>query len=267
MSLVHLDRIFMTSIERVGLRERERAELTFRSAAKTIIDRLDSGEGLRKDGFFEKDGPRDSDAEEIFEGILRAACEDHEQRKAERLGELYAHFAFSTQITTAHASYLIELARRLTHQQLLLLGVFATEDNGVPSWRSFGGLTHTNVGIVMSILNLAQMGLIVRRDGKPILSFLDINPSEMQTFFNGSILTEAMSLKEARRGELATTLDALDRLGKVVFPAPDGEPPRSSDESLDENRIRLEDLPEPRFPLTRMVDQRRQGAAPKSASS
>jgi hypothetical protein len=128
----------MTSLEQVGQREGERAELALVSAIKAIVERLDGGEELRGGGFFNSQEQNPSDAEEIFEGVLRAACEAHERRKAERLGELYAFIAFSPRISAGHANQLLELARSLTSEQLLLLGIFATDDNNAPNWASTG---------------------------------------------------------------------------------------------------------------------------------
>lgn len=253
LSLVRLDRVFMTSLERVGQRERERAELAFASATKTIVDRLDGGEVMRGDGFFNSDEQNPSDAEEIFEGVIRAACEDHERRKAERLGELYAFVAFNPQISAGHANHLLELARSLTYEQLLLLGIFATEDNRAPDWASTGGISWTSLGVVMSIFDLGQAGLIVREDGRPLLSFTDINPVEVRTALNGTILTEAMNLKEAPQADLEAVLNGLDRLGKTVLG--EGKDP---DVEHGQERIRLDDLPEPRFPLTEFLASRNQ---------
>jgi hypothetical protein len=244
----------MTSLERVGERERERAESVFAAALKTIIDRLDGGEEMRGNGFFDTEARDPSDAEEIFEGVLRAAFEDHEQRKAQRLGEFFAFVAFNPQVSAGHANHLLELARRLTYEQLLLLGVFAVEDNRAPDWASTGGMTWTSLGVVMSILELARAGLVVREDGVPILSFADINPAKLRTALNGSILTEAMNLKEAPRPDLEAVLKGLDRLGKVVLG--EGNEPLADDS--DGERVRLDDLPEPRFPLTEFLASKEQ---------
>lgn len=242
----------MSSLERIGVREKERVELAFAAATKAIIDRLDDGEGVRGDGFFKAANGDPSDAEEIFEGVLRAACEDHERRKAERLGELYSFVAFNSQKSAGHANLLLELVRRLTYQQLLLLGFFANSDNQAPDWASTGGISWPNLGLVMAIFDLGKEGLLLREDGQPMLSFTDVNPAKLRTSLNGTILTEAMNLKEAPQADLEAVLKALDRLGKTVL----GEEnvPRQVAES--QERIRLEDLPEPRFPLTEMVAKR-----------
>lgn len=126
---------------------------------KKIGERLEAGEGLRGDGFFNLSDreSKPSDAERILEAVVRAACETHEDRKAERLGELYAFLAFNSDITIAHASYLIELAKRLTYQQLLLLGLFSSE-RPVPDWTPTGMFTRQETGLVMAVLDLASEG-------------------------------------------------------------------------------------------------------------
>jgi hypothetical protein len=105
----------------------------------------------------------------------------------------------------------------------------------------------------MSIFDLGKAGLIVRNDGRPLLSFTNVNPAEVRTAPNGTILTEAMHLKEAPQADLEAVLKSLDRLGKTVVgdeKVPAGE--------FDQERIRLEDLPEPRFPHTELLAAREQ---------
>lgn len=173
------------------------------------------------------------------------------------MGELYANFAFEPQVSPAHASYLVELARRLTFQQLTFLGIFAEEKNEAPDWHSTGGISHTGVGVIMAIFDLAQAGLVTRRDGLPIANFTDVNPAQMRTSLNGAILTEAMHLEEIEADDLASAVDALDRLGKIVLPDLDeGGQTYTGSVRRESQRIRLEDLPDPRFPLTKLVDER-----------
>ncbi len=253
LRLVRLDRLFMTSLEQMGQRERERVELAFATATGTIVDRLDRGDELRSDGFFVADDANPSDGEEVLEGVLRAACENHERRKAERLGELFAFIAFNPQISAAHANHLLELGRRLTYEQLLLLGIFATEENRAPDWASTGGITWTSLGVVMSIFDLGRAGLIVREGGRPLLSFTDVNPAKLRTALNGTILVEAMGLREAPQADLEKVLDDLDRLGKVVL---GDNAARTA--GAGRERVRLSDLPEPRFPLTEFLAEKEQ---------
>ncbi len=64
-------------------------------------------------------------------GRRRRPCESHEHRTPERFGEL---FATSQRVRTSppgHANRLIELTKRLTYPQLLLLGLFYEPADGM----------------------------------------------------------------------------------------------------------------------------------------
>ena len=75
-------------------REKMRVGATATFALTKIKSRLDSGDKLRNDGFFEeKEGGR-PDAEEIFEGVLLKAKNEHEEKKAKILGNIFANIAF-----------------------------------------------------------------------------------------------------------------------------------------------------------------------------
>jgi hypothetical protein len=266
MRFAHLDKLFLSALERFDQRERARATAAFDKAIGGIIERLDAGDGLRGDGFFEptESGETPSDAEQILEGVLRAASETHEARKAERLGELFTYLAFSAGIKPGHANYLLAIARGLTYQQLLLLGLFSRDDlKSLPDWEATGAFTHVEIGIVMEIYDLANEGLLVRRDHQEVRSFAQVNPSMMSTALNGTILVEAMSLLEAEPEDWDAITYVLQRLGKVdVDEAAGGKPvrveavvpPGSSPErqrvkidkqvvSFDAPSIKLADLP------------------------
>lgn len=258
-----LDQAFASITDQFAARERKRTERAFQSAMEAIGKRLAAGGQLRNDGFFdqqESDDPRPSDAEEILEGILRAAVESQEYRKADRLGELYGYIAAHSDVSPAHANYLIALARRLTYQQMLLLGLFSKDDKESRDWASTGLLTHREVGLIMALFDLAREGLLVRRDNQHINSFADVNLSQVRTVLNGRILVEAMNLIEAEPEDVAALFRAFDALGtmdadegmtRAEGVVPPGSPPEVQRIPLgdhqvvrfEEPTIELQDLP------------------------
>jgi hypothetical protein len=218
LNWTHLDRLFTNATERFERRQGERAESAFRKAIEILSDALDDGRAIRNDGFFgQGDDETPSDAEQIFEGVLQAAAESHEARKAERVGELYAYFALHVDVSAAHANFLLGLAGRLTYQQLLLLGLLGDEKRprDIPDFDPTGFFTHAEVGILFELHDLAKEGLFVRDDNRVIASFADINPARLRTVLNGKILVEAMNLREAEPGDWDGIKWAFARLGKL----------------------------------------------------
>jgi hypothetical protein len=218
LNWTHLDQLFATTTERFEKRQGERAELAFKKAIETLAAALDDGRAIRNDGFFgQGDDETPSDAEQVFEGVLRAASESHESKKAERMGELYAYFALHVDVSGGHANFLLGLADRLTYQQLLLLGLLVDENrsNDIPDFDPTGFFTQAEIGIFFELHDLAKEGLLIRDDHRVIASFGDVNPARLRTVLNGKILVEAMNLREAEPDDWDGIKWAFARLGKL----------------------------------------------------
>jgi len=218
-----IDRVFRSAADefearQLGPVERERTARTYNRAVGAIVERLRAGEGLRDDGFF--DDPREEDertaADDVLEGVLLKARDAYEQRKAERLGDLFAFIATRPDISPSHANYLLELADRLTYIQLLLLGIFAQENRSqLPDWTSTGAFTPQEMGLVAAIEDLGRQELVVRDDNQAVATFTDVNPRQLRTVLNGLLLHEGMGLHEAEEEDWEEVLNALRRLGTV----------------------------------------------------
>jgi hypothetical protein len=96
-------------------------------AASEIADRLERQEQLRTDAFFELRNDGRSDAEEIFEGVLLKCKNEHEERKAQYLGHLFANIAFSN-VSAANANAILKLAERMSYRQLCVLALCVQEE-------------------------------------------------------------------------------------------------------------------------------------------
>lgn len=80
-------------------------------------------EAVRHDDFFESDDSYPSAAEELFEGILLNAKQEHEQLKLPYLANFYANLLFDTSVKRSEANYLLGVAETLTYTQLCMLGL------------------------------------------------------------------------------------------------------------------------------------------------
>jgi hypothetical protein len=112
----------------LGPRHRVRVGAAFAVAADTIVSRLDAGEVLRQDGFFEDSTQGRPASDEVLEGVLQAAGAAFEERKIPFLGKLYASVAFDSSVTRPQANFFIAVAERLTFRQVVLLAVIARGD-------------------------------------------------------------------------------------------------------------------------------------------
>lgn len=80
-------------------------------------------ESVRNDDFFDDHAAAGSAAEEIFEGVLLSAKQQHEQLKLPLLAKFYANLVFESSIKRSEANYLLSIAESLTYTQLCLLGL------------------------------------------------------------------------------------------------------------------------------------------------
>lgn len=106
-------------------RRQKRLGEALSSAADRCRERLDQGESVRSDGFFD---PRMVDgeipAEEIAEGVLQTAADQWERRKVPYIGRLFANVAFNSDVSPSEASYLVRLTDRLSYRQFCLLALW-----------------------------------------------------------------------------------------------------------------------------------------------
>jgi len=257
----HLDHAFLSTTERFAERERKRAQLAFDAAITGIARHLDAGGAIRNDGFFDRPGSDEDapgDAEQLFEGVLRTACESHEHRKAERLGELFVFFATRQDISPGHANRLIALTKRLTYQQLLLLGVFYEPSDDLLDWTPSGVFTRREIGLIMAVAELAREGLLVRKDNALVSSWAQVNPAQMKTVLDGRLLVEGMSLTAAEKEDweaiatMSRYLGVIDAdagktsLEAVVPPGSDARRVKIDKTlvSFPEPQVTLDDLPQ-----------------------
>lgn len=75
----------------------------------------------RDDDFFEAGLDSPSPAEEVFEGVLLAAKQEHEQLKLPYLANFYSNLVFMPYIKKAEANFLLSIAESLTYRQFCLL--------------------------------------------------------------------------------------------------------------------------------------------------
>lgn len=90
-----------------------------------INSRLDGGATPRDDGFFTDEQSGRTKAEEIFEGVLLKARDQHEEKKLTHFGYFYANLAFRSDIPPTLANFLLKAGHALSYRQFVLLRYIA----------------------------------------------------------------------------------------------------------------------------------------------
>ena len=112
----------------LSTREKVRVGAVLVFAAEGIRRRLESGEPLREDGFFDEKQSGRSDAAEVAEHVLLKVQREPEEKKIRYMGYLYESIPFEPQISVHMAHQLIKAAEQLTYRQLCILRLCAVKD-------------------------------------------------------------------------------------------------------------------------------------------
>ena len=91
-------------------------------ALNEIRRRLEDGERLRDDGFFDKTIDR-SDAEEVFEDVLLKARDEPQEKKIPYIGGLFGNGCFDASIDSGTLHFLCKESENLTYRQLCIIKI------------------------------------------------------------------------------------------------------------------------------------------------
>lgn len=108
-------------------REEERIGGTMAFAIEKIQENIAEGKQLRQDGFFQDHPTQRSAAKEVFEGVLLAAQQEHEEKKLSFYGNLLANVAFDYTINREQANLLTKEGQSLSYRQLCVLALVAAK--------------------------------------------------------------------------------------------------------------------------------------------
>lgn len=158
--------------------------------------RLNKGEIIRQDDFFEANEKRSS-AEEIFEGTLLAAKNTHEDRKAKYLGQFFANVTFDKTCLRDEANYQLQVAESLSYAQFVLLRLFSLTNNPYRLKESeYGGsakVEYATIALLNTTKRLCDLGLVLMKihGDENHLFIMEINnicPSNLQLSVSGQRL-------------------------------------------------------------------------------
>lgn len=121
--------------ERVlGNREEIRIAHTYSTGWYRLKYRLEKGDTLREDDFFDSDEINRSAADEILEGVIRSAQSEYQERKLRFYGNLLANISFDASINREKANLFLNIAQNLSYRQLCILQYMIIEGQIKPGW-------------------------------------------------------------------------------------------------------------------------------------
>ncbi len=191
----------------LGPREEIRIGTAVTHAAEEIRTRLEAGQAVREDGFFESGVDGRSIADEVIEGVLLSAQRTFEERKVPYHGRLLAGIAFDATVSRAEANYLLRTFDTLSYQQFVLLQVFGVQGllTREDDWRGSSDFPPELVQVLVESLDLYNRGMI-SNGGEVILGLTDLKPSSVRLQGTGFRLLQLCGVTRVEDAEEATHL-------------------------------------------------------------
>ncbi len=210
--------------------QEDRVATVVRLLAVSIGERLNAGQTIRDDGFFEDE----AQSEELLEGVLLAARDSYEKKKLPYLANMFAHVAINTQIDAQTAHLLIRNAEQVSWLEICLLAMIGDPSrwevpdvstlNGRPgswpAWTVYNTLTSMRDRFMFS----PQLPPPETPEGLlPPLPETDFRLSALRLNNAGVLLFQAMDLQRMPDEEL---VEIRDHLRTIADQGVEDDPPR-----------------------------------------
>ncbi len=193
----------------LSTREKIRVGATAQFAITKIKERLNSGDKLRSDGFFEEKQKGRSDAEEIFEGVLLKAKNEHEEKKTRIIGNIFVNTAFSGDFSAGEANHLLRIAENLTYRQMCILSLIKRKNKikGIKLREEEYGyeldyerMSKETISSLQEAFDMSSAGLITRKSQSEDIIVMtewnDIAPNWLELTQMGESYYQVMGLDD-----------------------------------------------------------------------
>lgn len=180
----------------LGPREKVRLGASLAISASDIRERIEKGQKLRDDGFFEPKTDGRSDAEEVAEGVLQKAQREVEERKVPYMGYLLSNIAFDSDISPAMAHQIIKAFEQLTYRQLCILKLSVEKEAfslRTADYRGINSFTKELYQVLYECLDLYHRGFI-NIGGEVAFGPTDIAPAKLTVQGIGTDIFNLMRL-------------------------------------------------------------------------
>lgn len=198
-------------------RESVRASASAAYSIVSIGKRIQNGEQLRNDDFFDEDYGR-SKAEELFEGVLIKCKNEYQEKKIKFISNIYSNTAFDANLSSENANQILNVAESLSYRKLLILKLMKYKDSvtnlGLKehSYRTQGGTKNISLDLellLQDFMDLYNLGLIERKDDSAMIDISDVKPNGMQLSNIGQKYYYVMELEDIESEELSEMIALL----------------------------------------------------------
>ena len=88
-----------------------------------VKNRIENGETIRNDSFFQQDEERSS-AQELFEGVLIKCKEEYQEKKIQYVTKIFEKTIFDTNISPETANQILSIAEKYTYRKICIISFF-----------------------------------------------------------------------------------------------------------------------------------------------
>ena len=201
--------------DRYSIRESRRILKTLQYSLEIIKENEQKNLNIRKDSFLHIENGILL-AEELIEGILISAINEHEENKLKYYGYLLGNILFKEDLDRDECNRLIKISRKLSYCQIKLINLYVISQTiQVPilkreDYTKTGISNYKLLGILQDTLDMIQKS-ILNGSGKLVLDIVQINPSKIKVQGIGSLLYNLMSLNKMPYDEMEDLLDILSK--------------------------------------------------------
>lgn len=177
-------------------REQVRVGGVLAIAAEEIRQRIEQGETVRRDGFFDSKPIGRPDAEEVAESILLKSQREPEEKKIPYMAHLLSGVAFDLEIGPNLAHQIIKAAEQLTYRQLCILKLAVMKEAfalRVGDYRGHDAFTKDVYQVLYECLDLYHRGFI-NFGGEVAFGPTDVKPRCMTVQGLGADIFKLMKL-------------------------------------------------------------------------
>ena len=182
--------------------------------AAGIVERINAGEKLREDGFFEEGEAGRSDAEEVWESLLSKCQREASERKLPYMGHLFAGLAFHESVGLDLAHQIISEAERLSYRQLCILRVCAVRESFdlrsepyVSTEQREAAISSDVYQVLLECFDLCNRALLGSLS--PVLTVPQIVPGAMRVLGIGAVIHNLMKLDLVPEEDLSAVAERL----------------------------------------------------------
>lgn len=183
-------------------------------AVAEIQRRLECGESLRSDGFFEGNLSERAPADEVIEHIMLKSQKDPEEKKLLHMGYLLSNIAFDNSVGPALANQVIKIFDGLTYRQLCILKIASKP----ASYHLRGGnyedddrrsvIDRNLQGVLLECLSLNRIG-IVRLGSQVGPDYYHVVPAEIALIGLGVDVVSLLSIERIPDDDVKEIVDIL----------------------------------------------------------